>query len=64
MGASLHKKLRTTNDTWKQSRDDAALVGEVAGLADEFAKERPSEESTQRLKAEDLQLICFEYVTT
>jgi hypothetical protein len=63
MGASLHKKLRVTNDTWKQSRDDGALVREVASLADEFAKDRPADEPAQRLHATDLQLICFEYVT-
>ncbi len=62
MGASLHKKLRTTNDAWKQSRDDVALVREVAGLADEFSKDRPAAEPSQHLQATDLQLICFEYV--
>ncbi|HEY3968185.1 MAG TPA: helicase-related protein [Planctomycetaceae bacterium] len=63
MGASLHKKLRAANDTWKQTRDDAKLVQEVAELADEFSKERPTLDSSQRIQASDLELICFEYVT-
>jgi SNF2 family DNA or RNA helicase len=63
MGASLHKKLRAANEAWKQARDDAALLQEVAALADEFSKVRPTAENGKILRPTDLELICFEYVT-
>ena len=63
MGASLHKKLRAATESWKQSRDDAALVSEVAALAEEFSKERPVASTGPRLQPADLELICFEFVT-
>jgi superfamily II DNA or RNA helicase len=63
MGASLHKKLRAANEAWKQARDDAALLRELAALADEFSKVRPPAENGKTLGPSDLELICFEYVT-
>ena len=63
MGISLHKKLRQSNDQWSQSRDDAVLIGDVASLAEEFSKGRPHAIESRDVRREDLELICFEYVT-
>src|SRR6266436_4587976 len=41
MGRALHAKLKTANDNWKASKDDATLVEEVAGLSEQFGKQRP-----------------------
>lgn len=63
MGRALHAKLKVAHDAWKESKDDAALVGEIAGLTETFGKERATAASLKRLQREDLELICFEYVT-
>lgn len=63
MGISLHKKLRQVNDEWRQSRDDGALIADVAALAEEFSKGRLQSTPSRDVRREDLQLICFEYVT-
>ena len=64
MGVSLHKKLRAANASWKQAHDDAALVRNVSSLAEEFSKDRHIDEAIEQLEAVDLQLICFDYVTS
>jgi hypothetical protein len=43
--------------------DDATLVREVGVLAEEFGKQKPKEKAIKRLGREDLELICFEYVS-
>ncbi len=63
MGRSLHVKLRKAHESWSQSRDDGVLLAAVGALADEFTKDRPTSEPAAPLRAEDLELICFEYVT-
>jgi hypothetical protein len=63
MGISLHKRLRQVNDQWNQSRDDAALIGDVAILAEEFSKGRPQLAQPRDVRREDLELICCDYVT-
>jgi hypothetical protein len=63
MGRSLHAKLRVAFDSWSKANDDAELVSAVAALADEFGKERPATNGVKRLHREDLELICFAYVT-
>jgi SNF2 family DNA or RNA helicase/HKD family nuclease len=63
MGRSLHTKLKTANETWKSDKDDGVLVDTVAELADQFGKEKPTASSQKRLRREDLELICFEYVS-
>jgi hypothetical protein len=63
MGRALHAKLKGANESWKASKDDAALVEEVASLADQFGKERSTDKAVKRLCREDLELICFKYVS-
>jgi superfamily II DNA or RNA helicase len=62
-GRALHARLKTAHDIWITSRDDATLVGEVVALAGQFGKQKPEEPRSKRLSREDLDLICFEYVT-
>lgn len=62
MGRSLHAKLRAAYESWEPMRDDAALLAEVADLADQFAKDRPASSSGARLRREDLVVICFDHV--
>ena len=63
MGRALHVKLKTAQDTWRESADDAALVDDVVTLAEQFGKQRPADGTIKRLNREDLELICFEYVS-
>lgn len=63
MGRSLHVKLRRAHDSWSDNRDDAALLAAIGVLANQFAKERTTPESIGKTRREDLELICFEYVT-
>jgi hypothetical protein len=63
MGPALHTKLKTTNETWKASKDDATLVEQVASLSEQFGKQKPEDGAVKRLGREDLELICFEYVS-
>jgi len=59
----LHVKLKTAQESWKESGDDAALVEEVVMLAEQFGKQRAADGTVKRLSREDLELICFEYVS-
>jgi superfamily II DNA or RNA helicase len=63
MGRALHAKLKTAHEGWKASRDDATLVEEVLTLSEQFGKQRTDDAPLKRLRREDLELICFEYVT-
>jgi superfamily II DNA or RNA helicase len=63
MGRALHVKLKTAHDTWKESRDDGALVDEVVRLSEQFGKQRADDAPLKRLNREDLELICFEYAS-
>lgn len=63
MGRSLHAKLKRAYEAFTQSRDDDAMLAAVAVLADEFGKDRPSTGASAVMRREDLELICFEYVT-
>ena len=63
MGRSLHVKLRESFAAWTEARDDAGLLAAVAQLAEQFGKERPTAGGAPRLRREDLDLICSEFVT-
>jgi len=63
MGRALHTKLKTANENWKESKDDTTLVDEVAKLSEQFGKQKPEDGTVKRLSREDLELICFEYVS-
>jgi hypothetical protein len=63
MGRALHVRLKIADDAWKATKDDSALVNEVSGLADQFGKQKPDDGNVKRLSREDLELICFEYVS-
>jgi hypothetical protein len=63
MGRALHVRLKAAQDTWKASEDDAALVEEVVLLAEHFGKQKAADGTVKRLSREELELICFEYVT-
>jgi hypothetical protein len=63
MGRALHAKLKTSHEGWKASRDDGALVEEVITLSEQFGKQRADEGPLKRLNRDELELICFEYVS-
>jgi len=63
MGRSLQVKLRGAHQDWSKGRDDAALLAAVAAMAEQFAKDRPTNGRAGSTRREDLELICFEYVT-
>jgi SNF2 family DNA or RNA helicase len=64
MGRALHVKLNAAHESWKASGDDTSLVEEVVMLAEQFGKQRPADGTVKRLSREDLELICFEYVSS
>lgn len=64
MGRALHAKLKTANENWKTSKDDATLVDEVVTLAEQFGKQKADDSPLKRLGREDLELVCFEYVSS
>jgi hypothetical protein len=63
MGKALHARLKKLHESWLADSDDELLVEAVAELAVEFSKTRQRPDSTATLQREDLQLICFEYLT-
>jgi hypothetical protein len=63
MGRSLLVKLRKAYQSWSEGWDDQALLAAVGSLADEFGKGQPAAEGTGSIRREDLELICYEYVT-
>src|SRR5205807_9536376 len=40
MGRALHVKLKAAQESWKESRDDTALIEKVILLAEQFGKQR------------------------
>ncbi len=63
MGRALHVRLKAAQENWKASGEDTALVEEVVLLAEQFGKQKETDGTFRRLKREDLELICFDYVT-
>ena len=63
MGRSLHMKLKAANESWKESKDDVALVAEVSLLSEQFGKQKVGDTTIKRLCREDLEMICFEYIS-
>jgi hypothetical protein len=63
MGRALHAELKAANENWKTSKNDATIVEDVATLSEQFGKQRSADVDVKRLSREDLELICFEYVS-
>lgn len=63
MGRALHAKLKTTHETWKLDKNDTTLVEVVVTLSEQFGKERRNISAFKTLSRENLELICFEFVT-
>ena len=63
MGRSIHTRLRETYGSWVETKDDPTLLASVLSMAEQFGKDRPTIADHKRLRREELELICFEYVT-
>lgn len=63
MGRALHTKLKAAYDDWSAEKNDGDLVAAVLSLAEQFGKERTKASSVKQLSREELELICFEYVS-
>jgi superfamily II DNA or RNA helicase len=63
MGRALHAKLKIAQEVWKASADDARLVQEVLLLSEQFGKQKPMPTAVKQLMRDDLELICFDYVS-
>jgi hypothetical protein len=63
MSRGIHVKLKAAYDAWKDSRNDSDLVTEVHRLSEQFGKERPLAAPSRRLQREDIELICFGYLS-
>src|SRR5207249_2440422 len=63
MGKALHARLRGLYEEWGTQKDDNALIEAIHTLSDQFGKEKTSQVTTKRLTREDLELICYEYLS-
>jgi SNF2 family DNA or RNA helicase len=63
MGKALHARLRDAYEAWGTEKDDRKLVDAVFTLAEQFGKDKATTTPVKRLTREDLELICFEYVS-
>jgi len=64
MGRFPVKRLKASYGDWSTNRDDGALLTAVQSLAADFGKDRPDGESRAgSLQRDELELICFEYVS-
>jgi hypothetical protein len=63
MGRALHVKLKAAQESWRVSGDDGTLVEEVLTLSQQFGKQQGQDPPKKRLCREELELICFEYVS-
>ncbi|WP_146571433.1 C-terminal helicase domain-containing protein [Botrimarina hoheduenensis] len=64
VGKSIHAKLRSSLDTWRESQEDDALCGAIKALADEFSRESRYGSKSSGLHRDQLTLICFEYLSS
>ena len=65
MGKFAVKRLRTAHKEWGQAKEDAGLLQAVTELARDFAKDGANGDSvSDALRREELELICFEYVSS
>jgi hypothetical protein len=59
------KRLRAAFKEWSRTKDDAALLEAVTALARDFGRSSGEDQARQpALRREDLELICFEYVSS
>lgn len=63
MGRGLHVKLKEIYEAWATSHDDADLLSSVGGLADQFGKEWQPSTTPKGLKGNELDLICYEFIS-
>jgi hypothetical protein len=63
MGKALHAKLRAAYEEWGESKDDQRLADHVSELADLFGKEKTAPARGIKLSRDDLELICFDYLS-
>jgi hypothetical protein len=64
MGRFAAKRLKAVYAEWTQQHDDATLLDAVGSLAADFGKQAPDTEPRAATpRREDLELICFEYVS-
>ncbi len=65
MGKFAVRRLKVAYKEWTQGSNDADLLATVTALAKDFAKEAPgADNADQPLCREELELICFEYVSS
>ncbi|MBN2561149.1 MAG: helicase [Phycisphaerae bacterium] len=65
MGRFAVKKLKTAWAAWRDERKDEDLLASVTTLARDFAKDPSREDAGEAaLTRDDLELICFEYVSS
>ena len=65
MGKFAVKRLKGAYKEWLQSKDDATLLETVSELARDFAKDVPGSDGPDHsLRREDLELICFDYLSS
>ncbi|MHC5053960.1 MAG: helicase-related protein [Planctomycetota bacterium] len=64
VGKAVVKRFTAAYDGWEASRDDAVFLSEIASLEEQFGKERRAGRTAETISREDLELICFEYVSS
>lgn len=59
----MHVRLKDIYGEWTSSHDDIGLLSAIGILADQFGKDRQPATNFRRLAREDLELICYEYLS-
>jgi superfamily II DNA or RNA helicase len=64
MGKALHARLRSLYADWGSQKDDKGLIEAIYTMWEQFGKEKTAPSPIKRLAREDLELICYEYVSS
>lgn len=64
MGRFAVKRLKAAHAAWQRDGDDGLLLEAVQALASDFSKSPTAGgKKTDRLMRDDLELVCFEYLS-
>ena len=64
LGKPILRRLSTVYASWKKDRDDAAFLKGVEQVAADFAASPGASHAAKPLTRDDLDLICFEYLSS
>ncbi len=63
-GKAILEQLRKVRADYAEHQDDQRLAAELVGMAQEYLKTDEDKTGLEQARREDLQLVCFEYVSS